>query len=117
MVVLGRRAETRPWRAGFADRSGGGVRPDPTSVLSAAIGAPNISLDQSYHYLPELLEILTEAIPSLFKSKQKWWEKKQLNYAYSREKLRAVSGMACRAAALSNRQPVGLVEGIRNALS
>jgi hypothetical protein len=82
--------------------------PDPTSVLSAAIGAPNISLDQSYHYLPELLEILTEAIPSLFKSKQKWWEKKQLNYAYSREKLRAVSGMACRAAALSNRQRLAL---------
>ncbi len=32
--------------------------------------APNISLDQTYHYPPELLEMLTEAIPCLFKSKQ-----------------------------------------------
>jgi restriction system protein len=32
--------------------------------------ALNISLDQTYHYPPELLEMLTEAIPSLFKSKQ-----------------------------------------------
>ena len=31
---------------------------------------PNISLDQTYHYPPELLEMLTEAIPCLFKSKQ-----------------------------------------------
>ena len=32
--------------------------------------APHISLDQTYHYPPELLEMLTEAIPCLFKSKQ-----------------------------------------------
>ena len=32
--------------------------------------APNISLDQTYHYPPELLEMLTEVIPCLFKSKQ-----------------------------------------------
>jgi restriction system protein len=32
--------------------------------------APKISLDQTYHYPPELLEMLTEAIPCLFKSKQ-----------------------------------------------
>jgi restriction system protein len=32
--------------------------------------AHNISLDQTYHYPPELLEMLTEAIPCLFKSKQ-----------------------------------------------
>ena len=31
---------------------------------------PNISLDQTYHYPPELLEMLTEVIPCLFKSKQ-----------------------------------------------
>jgi restriction system protein len=31
---------------------------------------PNISLDQAYHYPPELLEMLTEVIPCLFKSKQ-----------------------------------------------
>src|SRR5713101_8474352 len=30
----------------------------------------NISLDQTYHYPPELLEMLTEVIPCLFKSKQ-----------------------------------------------
>lgn len=32
--------------------------------------APNISLDQNYHYPPELLEMLTDVIPCLFKSKQ-----------------------------------------------
>jgi restriction system protein len=32
--------------------------------------APNITLDQTYHYPPELLEMLTEVIPCLFKSKQ-----------------------------------------------
>jgi|HubBroStandDraft_6_1064221.scaffolds.fasta_scaffold260758_1 restriction system protein len=31
--------------------------------------AHNISLDQTYHYPPELLEMLTDAIPCLFKSK------------------------------------------------
>jgi hypothetical protein len=31
---------------------------------------PDISLDQTYHYPPELLEMLTEAIRCLFKSKQ-----------------------------------------------
>ena len=31
---------------------------------------PNISLDQTFHYPPELLEMLTEVIPCLFKSKQ-----------------------------------------------
>ena len=30
----------------------------------------NISLDQTYHYPPELMEMLTEVIPCLFKSKQ-----------------------------------------------
>ena len=32
--------------------------------------APNLSLDHTYHYPPELLEMLTEVIPCLFKSKQ-----------------------------------------------
>ena len=31
---------------------------------------PTIALDQAYHYPPELLEMLTEVIPCLFKSKQ-----------------------------------------------
>lgn len=31
---------------------------------------PDVSLDQTYHYPPELLEMLTEVIPCLFKSKQ-----------------------------------------------
>jgi hypothetical protein len=31
---------------------------------------PDISLDHTYHYPPELLEMLTEVIPCLFKSKQ-----------------------------------------------
>jgi restriction system protein len=31
---------------------------------------PNVSLDQTYHYPPELLEMLTEVVPCLFKSKQ-----------------------------------------------
>lgn len=32
--------------------------------------APNIALDQTYQYPPELLEMLTDVIPCLFKSKQ-----------------------------------------------
>src|SRR5438309_2064019 len=31
---------------------------------------PEIQLDQSYHYPPELLELLCDAIPALFRSKQ-----------------------------------------------
>ncbi len=30
----------------------------------------NIALDSTYHYPPELLELLTDVIPALFKSKQ-----------------------------------------------
>jgi restriction system protein len=33
-------------------------------------GSPNITLDSTYHYPPELLELLTDAIPALFRSKQ-----------------------------------------------
>lgn len=32
--------------------------------------ATNLSIDQTYHYPPELLEMLTDVIPCLFKSKQ-----------------------------------------------
>jgi hypothetical protein len=31
---------------------------------------PYIQIDQSYHYPPELLELLCDAIPALFRSKQ-----------------------------------------------
>ena len=40
-------------------------------ILIVAMNTPpDVSLDQTYHYPPELLEMLTEVIPCLFKSKQ-----------------------------------------------